>query len=78
MKGVLDERKTEGESTTASRGFDKQRRNAGVVGAFVDMRAKQRDAGGPGEDEVEIDDDYIISSVSNGCDCVIRYSSAIR
>ena len=63
MKGVLNERKTEVKSTTASGGSDKQRRNAGVLGAFVDMQAKQRDAGGPGEDEIEIDDDYIISSV---------------
>ena len=79
MKGLLDERKTEVGSMTASGGSAKQRRNAGVLGAFVDMQAKQRDAGGPGEDEVEIDDDYIISSVRNFCYyCVMRYSAAFR
>ena len=78
IKGVLDEMKTEVESTTASGGSDKQLRNAGVLGALVDMQAKQRDAGGPGGDEIEIDDDHIISSVSNDCYCVMRYSPAIR
>ena len=78
IKGVLGKMKTEVKSTTASGGSDKQRRNAGVLGALVDMQAKQRDAGGPGGDEVEIDDDHIISSVSNGCYCVMRYSPAIR
>ena len=79
IKGVLNERKTEVESTTASGGSDKQPRNAGVLGAFVGMQAKQRNAGGPGEDEVEIDDDYIISSVRNFCYyCVMRYSAAFR
>ena len=37
IKGVLDKMKTEMESTTASGGSDKQRRNAGVLGALVDM-----------------------------------------
>ena len=72
MKGVLDERKNEVKSTTPSGGSGKQWRNAGVLGTFVDIQAKQRDAGGPGEGEVEIDDDYIITSVSNGCDRIMN------
>ena len=64
MKGMLDERRKEMKSTTAPGGSDKQRRNAGVLGSFLDLQAKQRDANEPGEGKVEIDDDYIIANVS--------------
>ena len=78
MRGVLDERRNEVKSTTPSGGSKKHWRNAGVLGAFLDIQAKQVDAGGPGEGEVEINDDYIITSVSNDCDCIVRYSAAFR
>ena len=58
------------ESTTASGGSDKQQRNAGILGTFLDLQAKQRDANEPGEGKVEIDDDYIIASVSKNRGCV--------